>query len=362
MLPRIRRVMLRRAALTLLVLPIVLGGVLAPRSTHAANAAYSNWAVQAMSRLEQDFYDPHAGLYRATGGKAEPYVALWPTSQVLSAAIAVARVTHSSADIARVRRIIGSLHIYLSPQGGYHARIVRSLRYTDDNNWVALDLLDAYDMLHDAAYIARAEYIFAYLITAWDAKHGGGLLWSDGSDDRPTVSTAPAITIAARLAGLTHKKTYSDWAKRLYTWEYAKLGAPNGLFWDHLGKGGVVDKDIVSYNQGVMIDANVALATLSGDKSYLTKARRIATAAAAALAGPRHNRGRYAAFDAIYFQALAHLDAASRGSASLSQTQDYARWFWPTAQKARTAANRTEDDILEQTAFVNIAMIAASVG
>ena len=88
--------------------------------------------------------------------------------------------------------------------------------------------------------------------------HAGGLLWADGHPDRPTVSTAPAITIAARLADLTLKSVYRVWAARLYAWENANLEAPNGLFGDHLGAGGAVDKDIVSYNQGVMIDANLA--------------------------------------------------------------------------------------------------------
>jgi predicted alpha-1,6-mannanase (GH76 family) len=279
---------------------------------------------------------------------------------VLSAAIAVARVTHAPADLARVRRILGSLHIFLSPQGGYHARIIRSLRYTDDNNWIALDLLDAYDLLHDPAYITRAEDIFAYLITTWDTKHGGGLLWADGHADRPTVSTAPAITIAARLAGLTHQSIYREWAQRLYTWENANLGAPNGLFWDHLGAGGGVDKDIVSYNQGVMIDANLAYAKLTGSAVYLTAARRIAAAAALALSGPRHNRGRDAAFDAIYYQALVHLDAAAPKSASLDQAREFVWWFWPIARQPRSLVNRTEDDVLEQAAFVTTAMAVAS--
>src|SRR5207248_2648229 len=128
----------------------------------------------------------------------------------------------------------------------------------------------------------------------------------------PTVSTAPAITIAARLAQLTHKSLYLNWALRLYAWENKNLRAPNGLYWDHLGKPGVVDKDIVSYNEGAMIDANAALAKATGKTAYLQDARRIAAAAATALAGARHNRGRYAAFDAIYYQALAHLNRQAK--------------------------------------------------
>ncbi|MDB5057856.1 MAG: glycoside hydrolase family 76 [Chloroflexi bacterium] len=329
---------------------------------HAAKLPMSvkDVAVGAMRQLERDFYDPHAGLYRATGGLHEPYIAVWPTSQVLSAAIGLARLSRTQENIARVRRIINSLHIYASPQGGYHARIVRSLRYYDDNNWVALDLLDAYALLHDQSYLSAAKNVFDYLITGWDTQHGGGLIWADGHTDRPTVSTAPAITIALRLAAVTHQATYRTWANRLYAWENSKLSNGHGLYWDHIdGVSGAIDRDIVSYNQGVMIDANIAYAKLTGKQAYLAEARRIATATASAMTGPWHNHGRYAAFDAIYFAAVAHLNAASPHAASLDQANAYLQWAWPTASAKRLPANRTEEDILEQAGYVITAVAVA---
>jgi predicted alpha-1,6-mannanase (GH76 family) len=330
-----------------------------PRSVDAHPALAASAATVAMNRLDADFYDAHAGLYRITGGQHEPYAALWPTSQVLNGAIGVARLTHAPADLARVRRIIASLQVYATTDGAFHARTIRSLRYYDDNNWVALDLLDAYALLHDQDDLTLAERVFAFLVSGWDAKHGGGIIWADGHPDRPTVSTAPAITVGLRLAAVTHQASYRAWAQRLYDWENSTMRAPNGLYWDHIQADGKIDKDIVSYNQGVMIDANVAFAALTAQGHYLAEARRIADAASRALPGPWRDHGRYAAFDAIYFQALAHLNAASANAASLAPARDYLTWAVPTAQASRPANSRTEEDLLEQAAFV---ITATSVG
>lgn len=327
----------------------------APANARAAGATtrnlYAGRASAAMGQLDADFLSPQDHLYHVTGGQHEPQAALWPTSQALAAAIAVAGTSHAQEDIARVRRIIGSLKAYAgTPTGVYHARVVRSLRYYDDNNWIALDFLDAYGLLHDPALLTGAEEIFHWLTTGWDAKQGGGILWADGHADRPTVSTAPAITIGMRLAALTHDASYKTWALRMYAWENSTMRAPSGLYWDHIDAQGRIDKDIVSYNQGAMIDANLAAYHTTGQGRYLAEAKRIAAAMNAAHPGPWRERGNYAAFDAIYFQSLAHLDAASPGAASLAPVRSYVDWAWNMGRLPRVA--RTEDALLEQAAIV----------
>jgi len=187
----------------------------------------------------------------------------------------VAQATHAAADLARVRRIVNSLHVYLAPGGAYHARVVRSLRYYDDNNWVALDLLDAAQVLHDPSLLQPVKQIFAFLTTGWDAKLGGGIIWADGKLDRPTVSTAPAISIALRLAAATHDPSYRAWADRLYAWMNTALRDPNGLYYDHIdGSTGAIDRDLVSYNQGVMIQANLDYYSATGRRRICARPSR----------------------------------------------------------------------------------------
>ena len=331
------------------------------RPAHAApSAAIARAeALTALLRLRADFLQAGTGLYMVSGGKHEPYAALWPVSQVLAAEIGVARLTHAPADLERVRHDMAILHVYLTPTGAYRARTVPSLRYYDDNNWVALDLLDAYDLLHDPAYLQAAKRVFAFLITGWDTRQGGGIIWADGHGDRPTVATAPAITVGVRLAAITRQALYQTWAKRLYSWENQAMRGPNGLYWDHIQYDGKIDRDFVSYNQGVMIVANLALAQYTGTAQYLRQARAIAAASAAAFPAPRHTSGDSAAFDAIYFEALAALNSQSPGAARLGPLLDFVDWSWPVARAPRVAAMRTEQGLLEQSAFVIAATAAA---
>jgi predicted alpha-1,6-mannanase (GH76 family) len=304
-----------------------------------------------MQQLDADFFNPRTGLYAVSDSGHEPQAALWPTSQVLSAAIALARLTNAPQDIARVRRIIASLGAYASPFGAYHSRVIHSHRYYDDNTWVALDLLDAYAMLGDQQYLTRAMAISDFLTSGWSITLGG-VVWVEGGSERPTISNGGSIIVDLRLAALTHVSAYEDWAQRIYQWENATLRAGSGLYWDHIDGDGTIDHDIVSYNQAVMIEANLAFAALTHKAAYLQAAQSIAQASAAALTGVGHNRGRAAMYDAMYFEALAHLNTALPNSASLAPANAFLSWFWPIASAPRSATDHTEQSLLEQTAFI----------
>ncbi|MDB5077130.1 MAG: glycoside hydrolase family 76 [Chloroflexi bacterium] len=311
-----------------------------------------------MQQLEGGFYNKQAGLYSALEVKPKQVASLWPTSQVLSAAIHVARLTGQQADRQRVRRIIDSLRNYLGPLGVFHALTVPSHTYYDDNNWIALDLLDAYDLLHDPAYLTLVKRIFAFEVTGWDTKNGGGIRWAVGHTDRPTVATAPVIIIGMRLAAITHQSYYQDWAARCYTWENTHLRGPDGLYLDHLILGAGIDRRFFSYNQGLMIEANLAYAARTGNKYYLDQARQIATLTAKLHPGPWHPRAMVAVFDAIYYEALEHLNQVSAGAASMNVAQEYLQWAWPVARAPRQGQD--EDEIFEQAAFVISSAVVSS--
>jgi hypothetical protein len=136
-------------------------------------------AYAGMQQLDHDFNNARLGFYVVAPDKYGPSAALWPTSQILQAAISLAQVTRSPDAIARVRRNIASLRFYQGAGNVYHTRAAPSRRYTDDNNWIALDLLDAYDLLHDASYLTEAEHIFNFAVSFWD-RSGGGVLWGEG--------------------------------------------------------------------------------------------------------------------------------------------------------------------------------------
>jgi predicted alpha-1,6-mannanase (GH76 family) len=306
-------------------------------------------ALTSMGQLDHQFFDARLGLYVVTPDKYGPSAALWPTAQILQGAITLARMTRAPRDIARVRRIIGSLRQYMGQASVYHTRAVPSRRYTDDNNWIGLDLLDAYDLLHDPGYLEEAVRIFNFAVSFWDPVNGG-IVWGEGQTQRPTVSNAPVITIGLRLAALTGQQQYRAWADRIDGWENAHLRASNGLYWDHVNANESVDTSLYTYNQGVMIDANLEYAVLTGQRQYLDVAQQIANATAAAFAGHWYNHDDAAMFDAIFFEAVARLDRARPGAASLEPLRHYLAWAWPVASAPRSAHD--EHTLLDQAAYV----------
>jgi hypothetical protein len=348
----------RRAVLVCLLVGMSLVGTMGARGAAVQGRPSFTLALSALVRLDADYYDSHSGLYVVTGEKHGPYAALWPTSQALAGAIAVARHTGANADKSRVRHIIAALGHYGSASHGFRVGVSLTRRYYDDNNWICLDLLNAYDLLHAPDLLVEAEQLFSFLITGWDTRHGG-MVWADDKGDKPTVSTAPAIAIAARLAKLTGSRTDAAWAKRMFAWENAALRDPSGLYWDHIRATGGIDKDIVSYNQGVMIEAYLWLWRLTGSTAYRDGAVQLASLAGRALGGPRQNTGTYAAFDAIYFAALADLRGVSPRSVSLDQARQYIIWARNAALAPRVAQQRSESGLLGEAAFV---LAAASAG
>jgi hypothetical protein len=62
-------------------------------------------------------------------------------------------------------------------------------------------------------------------------------------------------------------------------------------------------------------------------------------------------------FDAIYYQALLHLNRVSPGAASLDVARDYLAWAWPAARASRPI--RDENDLFEQAAFVIDSVVVA---
>src|SRR4051794_16865613 len=70
-------------------------------SPHVPDPILAVRAVTAMNQLESDFYNQQLGLYSATEMTPVKVASLWPTSQVLSAAIHVAGLTGSPVDRAR---------------------------------------------------------------------------------------------------------------------------------------------------------------------------------------------------------------------------------------------------------------------
>ncbi|KAI0915021.1 glycoside hydrolase family 76 protein [Ustulina deusta] len=157
--------------------------------------------------------------------------------------------------------------------------------YYDDEGWWALALIRSHDVgvygLGDQKYLQAAMEIFE------DMKGGasscGGIYWSKVGTYTNAIANELYLKVAASLANrISDKKDYYlGIAQKQWAW-FKSSGMINqdnlindGLDEDCKNNGG----NTWTYNQGVILGALVELSKASGDKSLLTTASSIATAA-----------------------------------------------------------------------------------
>jgi hypothetical protein len=330
MVPPMRLVLALLAALIGLVLPAT-----APADRNVSRA------VVAYRTMERTFHDPSSGLYRETA-QMDSSATAWPYSQAVSAAIALSKVPRVGKRYVPVaRRHIAELERYARTDGAYAPVVGGSNVYFDDNEWIALDLLDWHDRTGAAQPLARAKSLFKLVAGAWDGDEShpcaGGVFWTTapGNRDRNTVTTATGALLAMRLFEATRDKQYVQWAQKMLAWVEHCMAAPNGLFSDHIDLDGKVDTRQWSYNQGTALGAYVLLYRLTGDEQALQRAEDIAARSLAQFdldpLGPEPPF-----FLAIFFRNLLTLEQIDRNQSYRTATQAYADAVWDRLRDPHT--------------------------
>lgn len=211
----------------------------------------------------------------------------------------------------------------------------------DDNAWVGLDLVRAYRLTGDHLALQRAIEVFDFITTGWHVDNNehapGGLYWVHGTTNRHrnTCSNGPSAELSLRLYQITGEASYLAWGKKLYAWVNETLRAKDGLYWDHIDVDGSIDRSVHSYNQGTMAGAGALLHQITGDPTYLERAKE--TAAAALTYHARDGfLGQPPAFVAIFFRNLLHLATVDDTHllATLRAMHKYADDCWLTRRNA----------------------------
>ncbi len=233
------------------------------------NEQYMYYAGGGVTAL-QKWYDPAKGLWESAGW--------WHAANAL----------WLLADYASRTRL------HLIHQIEYHNAIENTFErnkgknflnsYYDDEGWWGLAWVKAYDLGHDARYLAMAQTIFADMTQGWDTHCGGGLWWSKDRTYKNAIPNELFLTLAARLAQRVednHQATaYLDWANRSWNW-FASSGLinPHNLINDGLNSNCQNNNGPTwTYNQGVILGGLVEMHTLTHNNAYIQHAEAIADA------------------------------------------------------------------------------------
>lgn len=156
-------------------------------------------------------------------------------------------------------------------------------KYVDDNALTGNVYLDCYQASTDAK---RSNYLNAAVATAqwliasgqWDKTYGGGFWWSDSKTVKPTQSNGLALQLFLRLYALTGKTAYRDWANSVDGWlETQMYDASDGLYLWQIETNGFKNPLKFTYDNGIMIEAQLLYSQVVSNSSYLGKAQTLAS-------------------------------------------------------------------------------------
>ena len=182
-------------------------------------------------------------------------------------------------------------------RGGYFASVnldgsgAAGDKYVDDNGLTGMVYLEAYEITSGsdkAAYLAKARACADWLINSglWDSTYGGGFWWNTSKPDKPTQSNGVAMQLFAKLYTVTGATVYRDWATKLDSWLRTTMyDSASGLYiWKIDGSGsGTKHYEKFTYDNAVMLEADILYGKAVNDASYLGKAQAIGNAMNAVL-------------------------------------------------------------------------------
>lgn len=192
------------------------------------------------------------------------------------------------------------------------ANVTGILNVYDDQMWLSRELIRAYRLIGNKAYLDLATYLTDYVLEGWDCwrdadgNEYGGITWGPGYNSKHSCSNGPIIQPLVWLHDLykgsnakttyyyrdaknkvRHKNRrradlYLEFARKVYDWQKAKLLHPSGVYWDMMGADNTIKvKDgyrqhvdcgkpcgsLISYNTGTMIAGASELYRVTGDKT-----------------------------------------------------------------------------------------------
>ena len=272
--------------LTSLLAPAVLVYGAPPATTQATSAPFFRSAAEEVTRhIQANYWDAKTGLYAhsTTDRNAE---AMWGNGVMFSALVAAAKHEPQTYRPIMTRFFI-AMDRYWDAKAqipGYEPWPTRGKgndKYYDDNQWMVITFLEAYELTRDARYLHRADQALRFSLSGWDDALGGGIWWHERHKDgtKNTCSNAPAAVACLRMAEFRRPEENVAWARKIVAWTNEHLRDRDGLFFDRkrVDGGAVVDHKL-TYNTALMLRANLGLFRATGEPSYMDEAKRVAAA------------------------------------------------------------------------------------
>lgn len=235
----------------------------------------------------QQWYNPATGLYNTTGW--------WNSANAITVVTDYMRASGSKKYTGVLSNAYKQAQIEIAKEQRTDPKKEMTgfpgflNKYYDDEGWWALAWIDAYDLTHDARYLAMAQSIFDDMAGGWDETCGGGIWWSKDRKYKNAIANELFLSVAAHLAmrgQAGEREKFAGWAEKEWRW-FRGSGMING---DGLINDGLTidpvsgvcsnnKKTVWTYNQGVVLGGLAEWSKLPGNTAALDDAKKIADAA-----------------------------------------------------------------------------------
>lgn len=181
------------------------------------------------------------------------------------------------------QRYRGLIHTMFTAQTA-NPQVWRS-DYYDDENWMALALMRAYDLTGNRAYLDRALALYLEITAAWDTTLlGGGIWWDRAHTQKATASNAGPVITGVRLSARTGDPAHLTFARQVYEFWYTTMVVASTFeVRDHINANGTISAGRLTYNEGLMAGAALALHGATGEARFRTEAHGYAGRLAAVI-------------------------------------------------------------------------------
>lgn len=238
--------------------------------------------------IQEKLFLEQSGLYAQSLEKREPEF-MWGNGVMFSALVAAAR--HDPETYMPVmNRFFTAMDRYWDAKSkipGYEPAPTSGNgndKYYDDNQWMVIAFMEAYDLTQDEKFLNRADETLKFSLSGWDDQLGGGIWWHEQHKDgsKNTCANGPAAVGCLRVARARDTDANVKWAHKIAKWTTEHLQDRDGLFFDNQKVAdGKIEKTKWTYNTALMIRAYLGLWRATGDTRMLAEAKRVGAASSA---------------------------------------------------------------------------------
>jgi predicted alpha-1,6-mannanase (GH76 family) len=268
---------------SILLFALVGGEVPAAKAAQFSPRQATSCADQALDTFVRDFWDPaKTTFYEGFNAGTCTYAGAdyWLSAEALHALI---------DSYARTKRedILTIIDQYFRHHDSKGWLQYGPGKFYDDEEWMALALVRATEVTGDSKFLEGAKVLNEDIKKqGWDSKccgaHPGGIWWNGYHTQKSTVSNAVAVVESARLGLLTHNRSDIEFAKKVYDYwieqaAFEPFNNPHFLqIADHINTDGTKVLGLLTYDEGMMVGAGVALYQATQEPKYLEDARKFA--------------------------------------------------------------------------------------